>query len=210
MPTEIQVRNSNFVDAGLTDQFFADRGFTVTAKTVVEQRLQIVLAEELDNGEMNEIERDLINALLLLEMDVSFGSETETQAERRYNRVIDRCQRKRIRRGFESPPASGDVFGLDVDSQARWLRLRLQRNNLVYPFRILEQDNRGGIDILDVGDMNAFFNDFHAAILLIEDETTQIKRDINTEPGAAGSRALAVTYLELPGNCPAIVNDLGI
>ena len=88
--------------------------------------------------------------------------------------------------------------------------MRLQRNNLVYPFRILEQDNRGGIDIADVAGMNDFFDDFHAAMIVIEDETTQIKRDINTEPGAAGSRALAVTYLELPGNCPALVDQLGL
>lgn len=210
MTTKIQVRNSNYTDAELTDQFFTDRGYTVSSTTIVHQVRLITLDEVLNNAQMRELEDDLTSILLLLKFDVGFGNESENQAERRYNRVIDKCYRKRIKRGFEFPAASNDFFALNGDAQARWNRLRLQRNNLTYPFRILEQDNRGGIDIVDVAGMNAFYNGFHAAITTIEEETTQIKRDINTAAGKAASRALAVTYLELPGNCPALVDDLGI
>lgn len=208
MATNIKVRKTNFVDAGLTDQYFIDRGFTVLGTTVDGQMMQITLGEDLTDNEKNELERDLLNDIGgTVTTDVPTGGETETQAEQRYNRVIDRCARKRIRRGFEHPPASGDFYGLDVDSQARWIRYRLHRNNLVYPFRILEQDNRGGVNINDVAEMNAFFGDFHDAMFAIEDDTVETKRDVNTAVGQAASRTVAETYLN--ANCPALVDNLG-
>ena len=209
MATNISVRNSNYVDAGITDQFFIDRTFSVLGFTINGQNRQITLNEDLTDNEKDELQGDLFDAFSFVVTDVSTGGESENKSKARYRRVIDRCTRKRIRRGFEHPSASGDVYALDSDSQSRWNRLRLHRNNLTYPFRILEQDGRGGVNINDVAEMNTFFDDFADQMDLIEGEDTQAKQNINTAANATDARAEAVTWLELSGHCPALVEDLG-
>jgi len=209
MATNIRVRKSNYADAEITDQFFIDRGFTVQGFTIDGAFRQITLNEDLTDAEKDEVNADLLDAFDFVVTDVSTGGESELTAKARYRRVIDRCTRKRIRRGFEHPTAANDIYALDSDSQSRWNRLRLHRNNLTYPFRILEQDGRGGVNINDVAEMNTFFDDYADQMDLIESEDTTAKQNINTAADAADARTAAQDWLELSGHCPALVDDLG-
>lgn len=209
MATKIKTRASNSTDAGIDGVYFNERGFTLIEQETRGGVTTWTLAEDLTDAEKDELGADLIARTTLVDVDVSDAGESVQKAKARYRRVIDRCTRKRIRRGFDHPAASGDVYALDSDSQSRWIRLRVHRNNLTYPFRILEQDGRGGVNINDVAEMNAFFDDFADQMMLIETEQTTAHQSINTAADAAAARAEAVTWLELPGHCPALVNDLG-
>lgn len=209
MTTEIQVRNSNYQDAGLTDQYFIDRGFTVNLTQINGQIRRITLNEDLDDAAKNELQADLMNDLSMIETDVSDGGETQGTAKQRYKRVIDRCTRKRIRRGFEFPAASGDIFPMNIEAQAMYHRLWDQRANLTYPYRIVQQDNTGGINVAGQAQMNNLFDAFHDQMTLIEQEGVDGKADVQTAANKAAARAAAVTWLELPSHCSALVNQLG-
>jgi len=209
MPTEIQVRNSNWQDAGFDQTYFTDRGFTVNSEQVTGTRRRFTLNEDLADEEKDELSADLFNDLLLIETDVPQGGETQGTAKQRYKRVIDRCTRKRIRRGFEFPAASGDMYPLAIDSQVRFHRMFTQRAGLTYPVRILQQDNTGGVNIAGQAQMNNFFDAMSAQMDLIENEGVTAKGDIQTAANKAAARAEAVTWLELPGHCSALVNQLG-
>lgn len=209
MSTNIIVRNSNYQDAELTDQFFIDRGFTVIGFTVNGQMRQISLTEDLTDPEKDELEADLLTAFDFVVTDVSDGGETQGNAKQRYKRIIDRCTRKRLRRGFEFPAASGDMYGMSIDDRAMYHRLWDKRADLTYPYRIVQQDNTGGVNLAGQAQMNNFFNAFHDQMTLIEQEGVDGKADVQTAANKAAARAAAVTWLELPGHCPALVNDLG-
>lgn len=209
MTTEIQVRNSDYQDVGLTDQYFVDRGLTVNLTQINGQIRRITLNEDLDDAAKNELQSDLMNDLSMIETDVSDGGETQATAKQRYKRVLDRCTRKRIRRGFEFPAASGDIYAMSIEDQAMYHRLWDQRTNLTYPYRIVQQDNTGGINISGQVQMNTFFDAFHDQMTLIEQEGVTGKADVQTAASKAAARAAAVTWLELPLHCSALVNQLG-
>lgn len=209
MATEIQVRQSNWVDAGLTNQYFVDRGFTVNVTQINQQIRRITLNEDLDDATKNELQSDLMNDLSMIVTDVSDGGETQGTAKQRYKRVLDRCTRKRLRRGFEFPAASGDIYAMNIEDRAMYHRLWDQRSNLTYPYRIVQQDNTGGINISGQAQMNNFFDAFHDQMTLIEQEGVTGKADVQTAANKAAARAAAVTWLELPSHCSALVNQLG-
>ncbi len=210
MTTKIQVRKSNVGDASLDSQYFIDRGYTVLGITFIGQRQLFELGEDLADDEKNELMADLMADLSLIDVDVSDGAEVVGTAKQRYKRVIDRCTRARARRGFEFPAASGNFFPLAVDSQAEFHRLWDQRANLTYPYRILQQDNTGGVNLAGQAAMNNFFDAMHGQLTLLEQDAVTVKGDIQTAASKVAARAVAVAWLELPGHCPVLVSALGL
>ncbi len=206
MPTEIQMRHSNVVDAEIDATYFTSRGFTVTAVQVSGQRFRVTLAENLSDEEKNALERDLRIDLVLIDTDVSDGAETEVTTKKRYMRVMDRCTETVIRRGFTF---QADTFGLDTFAQMRGHRYFTIRTNLTYPFAIPNIENTGGVQINDAAEMQDFFVDMHNALFTTEQDGIANKTLVRNAADKPTARTAAEDYLTT-NNCAFLIPSLGI
>lgn len=206
MPTEIQARHSNLVDAGITATYFTDRGFTVNSVQVQGQRTRVTLAEDLTDAEKDALELDLRNDLVLIDTDVSDGAETETTTKKRYMRVMDRCMETIIRRGFVFQT---ETFSLGIPAQIRLLRYHVIRANLTYPFAVANIENTGGIQVNDQAEMQDLFVAAHTAQFTVEQDAITNKTTVRNAASKAAARTAAESYLTTNG-CAFLIPSLGI
>ena len=206
MPTEIQARHSNLVDAGITATYFTERGFTVNSVQIQGQRTRVTLAEDLTDAEKDALELDLRNDLVLIDTDVSDGAETETTTKKRYMRVMDRCMETIIRRGFVFQT---ETFSLGVPAQIRLLRYHVIRANLTYPFNVANIENTGGIVVNDQAEMQDLFVAAHTAQFTIEQDAITNKTTVRNAASKAAARTAAESYLTTNG-CAFLIPSLGI
>lgn len=205
MTTEIQMRLSNVIDAGIDATYFTGRGFTVTAVQKNGQRFRVTLAEDLSDEEKNALERDLRIDLVLIDTDVSDGAETEITTKKRYMRVMDRCTETVIRRGFTF---QADTFGLDTFGQMRGHRYWAIRANLSYPFAIPNIENTGGVQINDAAEMQDFFVAMHNALFTTEQDGIANKSTVRNAADKATARTAAEDYLTT-NDCAYLIPSLG-
>ena len=206
MPTDIIFRNSNRVDAGITDQYFIDRGYTVTATSVDGQMARVTLAEDLTDAEKDAIERDLTIDLRMINTDVSDAGETEVATKKRYMRVMDRCTEEILRRGFVFQT---QTFSLSTFAQIRLLRYFTIRNNLTYPFGAPNIENTGGIQINDATEMQDFFVAGHTHQFTVEQDGISAKTTVRNAASKAIARTAAENYLTTNG-CAHLIPLLGL
>ena len=206
MPTEIQTRHSNIVDAGITATYFAERGYTVTGTVIVGQRMVITVAEDLTDAEKDALELDLRLDLALIDTDISDGAETEITTKKRYMRVMDRCMETVIRRGFVFQT---QTFSLGMPAQIRLLRYFTIRANLVYPFAVANIENAGGIQVDDAIEMQDLFVAGHDAQFTVEQDAITEKTTVRNAASKAAARTAAENYLTVNG-CAFLIPSLGL
>lgn len=208
MTTEVLVGRALADDAGIDIvQYVEDAGYTVESRVREKAVWVLTITEDLNDSQKDDLARSIVSDTQLVFTDVKQDTETAGTAKQRYKRVVDRCAELVLRRGFEHPAASGQIYALDISSQVRFHRLFDQRSRLTYPFRILEADNAGGVNMTAAADVVDFFQDMNDAMFAIEDDATTTKQSITTTTPLAAARQIAEDYL-IANNCRQLIRRL--
>lgn len=185
--------------------FMLARGFTVTDR-LFSTSWFITLAEDLNDIEKNELTRELVGELGTVDTDVSQATETDTQAKKRYMRVMDRCALAVIDRGFTF---AAEVMDMDTDAEARATRYNVLRTSIAYPVEIANAENSGSITLNNTAANDTFYQAMNDALFPIEQDNATEKGLVFAAVTKAAAKGIAEAYL-IANSCAFLIPSLGL